>query len=282
MLMGRAPRGRLPAFPFTLDGVSNILSPLAFRALIPGYNAPIISLRRSTDNATADFGLGPDGWLNEKAVLDWVGTASAFGTKWWDQRGISSIYWAGQATLADQPRLVNAGVMDKFGGRPAWYSPDQVHGFGSIWPTTTVTPLSFLCEIMCPDYTLANPQEIIRGQAGTPGITLMRIETNGRPAVYSGTLLQSSVTLTDGQPYVIGGVLNGAASAVGVNGAWTVGTAGTTQTIMGAPVIMRGSPVANGVQGLIGSLITFDRAPTTAQMNEIGRILAAGRGITHL
>ncbi len=283
MLMGRAPRGRFPAYPFALDGISGVISALGFQTLIPGYSGPLITLRRTSDNATQDFYAVPStGRLNVEAVLAWVGGGGAFGTRWWDQTGISTNYWAGQATVADQPRLVNAGVMDMYGGLPAWFSPDQVHGFGSVWPTTTVTPLSFVSDILCADYTLANPQEIIRGQAGSPGITLLRIETNGRASIYSGTLLQSGAALVDGSAYVIGGVLNGAASAIGVSGTWTTGTAGTTQTIMGAPVIMRGSPIANGVQGYMGSLVTLSRVATTAELDGIGRKIAAARGIAHL
>jgi hypothetical protein len=78
-----------------------------------------MKVRRSNDNATADipFSFTPDGRaLDETALLAFVGSNSAFVDTWYDQSGNGR--HASQASTTLQPRIVNAGTIDKINSRP--------------------------------------------------------------------------------------------------------------------------------------------------------------------
>lgn len=86
------------------------------------YAGPIIRVRRSSDNAESDIpalstaDLNGDKWLNEAALLSFVGTASAHVVKWYDQSGAGLA--ATQTDPILQPRIVNAGVIDRLNVKP--------------------------------------------------------------------------------------------------------------------------------------------------------------------
>lgn len=83
-----------------------------FRRLMPRYDDPIITLRRSTDDATMDVGALASGKIDTTAVLAWVTaespTASAYLRQGWDQTGAARHYL--QTSSALQPVVVSAGV----------------------------------------------------------------------------------------------------------------------------------------------------------------------------
>ena len=88
------------------------------------YTGPLVRVRRSSDNAAQDFGAVANGDLNGNrfldtaAVLAFVGAGnSGFIVTWYDQSGNGRNMT--QATAAAQPRIVNAGVLETSGGRPA-------------------------------------------------------------------------------------------------------------------------------------------------------------------
>lgn len=84
------------------------------RRVRAGYSGALIRLRRSSDNAEADFGCASGGdWLDEVAVLAWTGSASAFLVSVYEQSGLGLALT--QSTAARQPRLVNAGVIERIG-----------------------------------------------------------------------------------------------------------------------------------------------------------------------
>lgn len=56
-------------------------------------------------------------WLDEYALLGFVGTGNGFITTWYDQSG--NARHAVQATAASQPRIVNAGVLETKNSRPS-------------------------------------------------------------------------------------------------------------------------------------------------------------------
>ncbi|MFN4811031.1 MAG: arabinofuranosidase catalytic domain-containing protein, partial [Bacteroidota bacterium] len=86
------------------------------RKLSPGYSGPAIRVRRSSDNTQQDIGFTAGGDLDQAALLTFVGGASGFITTWYDQSGNGRN--AIQNTVANQPRIVNAGVVDIQNSRP--------------------------------------------------------------------------------------------------------------------------------------------------------------------
>lgn len=87
------------------------------RKLSCSYSGKAIQVRRSSDNTTQDIGFTSDSDLDTAALKTFVGNNSAFVTTWYDQSGNGRN--ATQATTGKQPRIVNAGVIDRLNGKPA-------------------------------------------------------------------------------------------------------------------------------------------------------------------
>jgi hypothetical protein len=83
----------------------------ATKKLIRSYNGPAIRVRRSTDNAEQNIAYSSD-MLDTAALLSFIGSASGYVTKIYQQ--VSSLTGAdlAQPTASRQPRIVNAGTME--------------------------------------------------------------------------------------------------------------------------------------------------------------------------
>lgn len=88
----------------------------SLRKMNPSYAGNCILVRRSSDNTTLNIGFDSNGNLDETALLAFVGGGSGFVVTWYDQSGGSRNLT--QAITANQPRIVNAGVVDKINGKP--------------------------------------------------------------------------------------------------------------------------------------------------------------------
>jgi hypothetical protein len=102
--------------------------------------APLIQVRRSSDNALRDIGATAAGLLDTTALTNFTGSASAFVAVWYDQTGFGR--HATQATPAAQPRIVNAGVVETLNGRPAinFLAANSTH-FAFTGPQTGTTDI---------------------------------------------------------------------------------------------------------------------------------------------
>jgi len=112
------PLGRRPVL---LDNISvpatNAYS--CFRKLRASYTGPAFRVRRSSDSAEQDIGF-TGAILDQAALLAFVGADSGYVSVLYDQSG--NVRNLAQATAAAQPRIVNAGVIEKHAsGRPAMY-----------------------------------------------------------------------------------------------------------------------------------------------------------------
>lgn len=90
-----------------LDTYAGATAAYSMRQLRSAYGGACVRLRRSSDNAEADFGFIAL-YLNKAAVLAWAGSGDAFVVTWYDQSGAGKHMT--QATQAAQPRIVTAGV----------------------------------------------------------------------------------------------------------------------------------------------------------------------------
>lgn len=78
--------------------------------LIGAYGlGPAINVRRSSDNATTDINFLANGTLDTATLATFIGANSGYVTTWYDQFSVNHLL---QATAANQPRIVNAGVYD--------------------------------------------------------------------------------------------------------------------------------------------------------------------------
>jgi len=101
--------------PLPLD-TATAAAAYSLRNLKTSYTGSVIRVRRSSDNAEADFTADE---ITNGTLLAWVGnTASDNGhvTTWYDQAGSND---ATQSTAASQPKIVDAGVLVEENGNPA-------------------------------------------------------------------------------------------------------------------------------------------------------------------
>jgi hypothetical protein len=109
----------------------------SMRKLNAAYTGSVVQVRRSSDDATQDIGFTANGDIDTAALKTFVGANSGFVTIWYDQSG-NGIN-ATQATASLQPRLVDAGVIDRL------YNPGATNGrvspyFGTTHLATTAQP----------------------------------------------------------------------------------------------------------------------------------------------
>lgn len=94
-----------------LDGyTTNLWGAYSLRKLLTAYAGSSMRVRRSSDNTEQDIGFSA-GLLDTAALLTFAGAGSAFVKTWYDQSG--GAHDLSQSTTANQPRIVNSGVLDR-------------------------------------------------------------------------------------------------------------------------------------------------------------------------
>lgn len=96
---------------------SSAAAAFSLRKLSCSYVGNAITVRRSSDNTTSNIGFTTNGDLDTTALKTFVGASNGFVTTWFDQSGNGRD--ATQTTAANQPRIINAGVIEKQNGVPA-------------------------------------------------------------------------------------------------------------------------------------------------------------------
>jgi len=104
------------AFTGLLDSYSGAAVAYSLRKLRSAYTGNAIRVRRSSDNTEQDFGFVSN-VLDTASLLTFCGAGSGFVTTWYDQSGNAKN--STQTTAANQPRIVNAGVLDLVNGKAA-------------------------------------------------------------------------------------------------------------------------------------------------------------------
>lgn len=104
--------------PLLFDLYPGAVAGYSVRKLSAVYEGFAMQVRRSSDNTTLGIGfVGED--LDTTALLAFAGAGSAFVSIWYDQSGFGRN--AVQVTAANQPRIVNAGVLDIEGTRSTFF-----------------------------------------------------------------------------------------------------------------------------------------------------------------
>ncbi len=88
----------------------------SLRRLSAVYAGAAVEVRRSSDGATSAIGFTASGDLDTAALVAFVGSGSGFVTTWFDQTGNGR--HKTQPVGAEQPVLVEAGVVQTMSGRP--------------------------------------------------------------------------------------------------------------------------------------------------------------------
>ena len=102
------------ARPLLLDAVPGAAAAYSLRQLSNAYTGPVVTVRRSSDNAEADFTASE---IDDGTLAAFCGAGDGFVKTWHDQSGNGRD--ASQATSADQPKAVLSGSLVLSGGKPA-------------------------------------------------------------------------------------------------------------------------------------------------------------------
>ena len=100
--------------PGLLDFAPGAAAAYSLRSLSNSYAGPVVTVRRSTDNAEADFTASE---VSDGTLAAWCGGGDGFVKQWWDQSG--NARHASQTTTTYQPKIVSSGVVVLEEGKPA-------------------------------------------------------------------------------------------------------------------------------------------------------------------
>jgi hypothetical protein len=193
--------GAAPSFTGLIDvlGVSATRA-YSTRRLAGAYAGSAIRIRRSSDNAEQDIGfVGED--LDTATVATFVGANSAFVTKWYDQSGSADDCVA--PTVANQARIVNAGVLDVRNGKaaPLFYSAAVI----SKYFNAVVSGIKTAGAVVATTEAGPNATDF-RGVLSNGSANLI-VENNGSPNWFTGSL-GTPIVDNVGAGIVFGGVLS--------------------------------------------------------------------------
>ena len=104
---------------FLLDTYTSARAAYGVHKLRSDYTGDAFIIRRSNDNATQSISYLSNGEVNEAAITSFVGSNSAYIQTWFDQS--VNAFHISQSTTSRQPRIVNAGTIDKVNGKVAPY-----------------------------------------------------------------------------------------------------------------------------------------------------------------
>jgi len=100
-----------------LDSFPNAAAAYSLRKLRAAYTGDAIRVRRSSDNTEQDIGFNGSNGLDTTALTTFVGAGDGFVATWYDQSGNARN--ATQSTGANQPQIVDSGVVIERNGNPA-------------------------------------------------------------------------------------------------------------------------------------------------------------------
>ena len=103
------------ARPLLLDAVPGAAAAYSLRQLSNSYTGPVVTVRRSSDDAEEDFKASE---IDDGTLAAWVGSGNdGFVYRWWDQSGNAN--HAVAPADANEPKIVDAGVVITDEGFPA-------------------------------------------------------------------------------------------------------------------------------------------------------------------
>lgn len=148
-----------------LDTYTGAAVAYSVRLLRTAYTGNAIRVRRSSDNTEQDIGFDISGNLNESALTTFVGAGNGFVTTWYDQSGNGRN--ATQSTAANQPRIVNAGTIEKQNNKPAIFANSAINSLISSTNSGGGNGINFLWSFIPFNMTQLNLVNYYAFEVGT-------------------------------------------------------------------------------------------------------------------
>lgn len=128
-----------------LDNFAGSSCALSLRKIVGAYYGALIRVRRSSDNATLDIFANSQGVLDTSTLLSFCGAGDGFVERWYSQVGG---FYAGQTTLASQPKIVSSGVLITSNTKPylSFDGADDYLTFSSAVAASTENGYSLVIE----------------------------------------------------------------------------------------------------------------------------------------
>lgn len=244
-----------------LDIAGSAAAAYSLRKLSYAYTGPVVKVRRSSDDTTADFTADE---VEGGTLAAWVGAGNnGFVATWYDQSGNSRD--ATQATAGSQPQIVSSGSVVTEGGKPAIQfdgTNDYLSNPLTVWGRGGTGEFNVIIVAKCEAKasgvgTLAAARRNstpfdgwqVRNNSSSTG-TLFAVD-------YNGTLGDGVTGAKDtrGSAIVLHASFNGM-PALHVNGGYDVSSAANEITVAYSPTV---TTLNIGASGLTASAADFHK-----------------------
>lgn len=187
----------------------------------PFQSSSCIRVRRSSDDAEQDIGFTALGDLDTSSMKSFVTSNSAYVVTWYDQSGNG--YNASQSTQAKQPRIMNAGVIERQNSLPTirfGYSGDNYLTISGI---TVSQPNTYF---IVGQSSGTDDHHFIDGTTGSRQIIGFN---SGNFITYAGSVLNHVTTSSAIAFQLMTTLFNSSSSTIQINaGSTTTGNAGSS------------------------------------------------------
>jgi hypothetical protein len=202
--------GEAAPVPLILDEYPTDLFALSLERLRNGFTGDPIRVRRTSDSSEMDIPFGMDGWIDEAALLSFVGAGDGEVVVWRNQQGFVGDFNS-TGGMANFPKIVRSGVVEKINGRPALYF-DATMGIRSPNLSSALSQPSTYYALIQADasYSTVVNHAIVSGTASaTRQLTYYR--NSGKHAIFAGTLAEASLD-TNADPHLVTSIFNSGSS----------------------------------------------------------------------
>jgi hypothetical protein len=186
-----------------LDDYSNAAAAYSLRKLDKDYTGNAIRVRRSNDNTEQNIGfVGND--LDTASLKTFVGANSGFVTTWYDQSGNARN--ATQTTAANQPRIVNAGTVERVNTKPSIFLDGSNDFFAFTSTRTSANDVYYVINTTDNSFAIhTNDNSGLYGYLATQSSANATLYQNyGTPTLYVNNTLRTPANRGDIYTYYNG------------------------------------------------------------------------------